>query len=76
MTKRPKRVQAPEGCASYLTAGKIYDVVGFWSENCGKPLGYRFTILDDLGNKQMCLERICCHLNGKDWIIVETETED
>ena len=72
MTKRPKRVKAPEGCESYLTAGKIYDVLGFWYD-WEESFGYSFTILNDEGYIAECLEKNCDHLNGKDWIIVETE---
>jgi hypothetical protein len=72
MTKRPKRVQAPEGCADYITAGKIYDVVGFWG-NWDETYGHGFQILHDNGGISDCSERMCAYLNDQDWIIVETE---
>jgi hypothetical protein len=76
MTKRPKRVQAPEGCADYLTAGKIYDVVGFFGNLWSESLGYGFKIKDDSDKILRCNEKQSVHLNDQDWIIVETETED
>jgi len=72
MTK-PTKVQAPEGCASRLTAGKIYDVVGFWQHHSDDDSGHRFNIISDNGNKISCLERDCAYLNGGNWIIIETE---
>jgi hypothetical protein len=75
MTKRPKRVQAPEGCKSWLTPGKIYDVIGFWVD-WDDEYGHYFNIIDEKGREIDCSEKKCPNLYGKDWIIVETETED
>jgi uncharacterized protein YndB with AHSA1/START domain len=70
--KKPTKVQAPEGCAKWLTSGKIYDVVN--CENSANPeLGHRFNILSDDSDKLICREKSCGHLNGGDWIIIETE---
>jgi len=69
---KPKKVQAPEGCASYLTAGKVYDVVSC-DPYSSKQCGYGFIILNDYGNEIYCVERQCFRLNGGNWIIVETE---
>jgi hypothetical protein len=69
--KKPTKVQAPEGCDEYLTAGKIYDVVGYW-ENQSKKLD-GFQIIDDEGDRLDCVATGCAFLNGGDWIIVETE---
>jgi hypothetical protein len=69
---KPIKVQAPDGCQSYLTAGKVYQVI-----SCEPPpsdkLGYGFTILNDMGTESHCIERHCDHLNGNNWIIIETE---
>jgi len=68
---KPKKVQAPQGCESYLTAGKVYDVVSC-DPYSSKQCGYGFSILNDMGNKAHCLERKCGHLNGVDWIVVQS----
>lgn len=70
--KKPKKVQAPDGCSENFTPGKIYDVIGFWVDGIGKN-GHRFTIIADCGIEADCLEKNCAHLKGKDWIIVEAE---
>jgi len=70
--KKPKKVQAPDGCSENFTPGKIYDVVGFWIEGIGEN-GHRFTIKADSGVKAYCLQKNCAHLKGKNWIIIETE---
>jgi hypothetical protein len=71
MTK-PTKVQAPEGCSSYLTAGRIYDIGGFWRTKSKISGRYGFRIVDDEGEEIHCREQACPHLNGGDWIIVET----
>jgi len=75
MKPKPKKVQAPEGCSNYLTPGKIYDVIGFWDEGTGQR-GYRFSIVANNGYIANCTELGCVHLNGQDWIVIETETEN
>jgi hypothetical protein len=71
--KEPLKVQAPEGCDSYLTAGKIYDVVGYW-EKLNRAQGHGFNIIDDEGYEISCREKNCAHIDGKNWIIIETES--
>jgi hypothetical protein len=70
--KKPTKVQAPEGCESYLTAGKIYDVV-----SCDRypypQWGYGFYIINDMGTESACLQFECPHLNGGNWIIVDVK---
>jgi hypothetical protein len=70
--KKPKKVQAPEGCESFLTAGKVYDVVSC-DRYPSEEYGYGFTIFSDMGNEIYCLERKCACLNDGNWIIIETE---
>jgi hypothetical protein len=70
--KKPTKVQAPEGCQFYLTAGKVYDVVSF-DPYSTEDHGYGFTIINDMGTESYCLELQCGHLNYGNWIIVETE---
>ena len=70
--KRPLKVKAPEGCAKYLTPGKIYDV-NTSSSQPNEQLGYLFTILSDDKSPTYCSSKICGHLNFQDWIIIETE---
>jgi hypothetical protein len=69
---KPTKVQAPEGCESFLTAGKIYDVVSC-DPSSPEEDGYGFTIISDLGNEIYCLGRYCAHLKGKNWIIVDVK---
>lgn len=71
--KKPKKVQAPEVYSICLTPGKIYDVVGFWINGAG-ACGYRFKIMSDNNDELLCRENECSHLNGGNWIIVETES--
>jgi hypothetical protein len=71
--KKPKKVQAPEGCDPHLTAGKIYDVTGFYIQEPSEENGYAFNIIDDLGRKVYTLERGSAHLNCGNWIVIETE---
>jgi len=66
---KPKKVQAPEGCESYLTAGKIYDVVNCYASESG----YFFNIIDDDGDTLICSGSQCPHLNGGNWIIVDVK---
>ena len=70
--KKPKKVQAPEGCSIYLTPGKNYNVTGFWLDEATED-GYGFTINDDHIQELCCFEFCCAHLNGGNWIIIETE---
>ena len=61
-------VIAPEGCETYLTAGKEYPIVDFWEKE-HSFYGFRFNITDDEGDIMKCLEKVCSHLNNKDWIL-------
>lgn len=72
--RKPTKVQAPEQCQSYLTAGKVYDVVRC-DKSASEQYGYGFTILNDMGNKNHCLERKCAHLNYADWIVVQSKSK-
>jgi len=72
--KKPTKVQAPDGCHSHLTAGKVYDVAGFW-DIWNSVNGHAFFVITDSNCKLKCLERNCAHLNGKNWIIIETEND-
>ena len=65
----PKIVVAPEGCESYLTAGKEYDV--FIHEYTGTQ--YYFEIIDDKGHVICCLENNDGHAGYNNWIIKERE---
>lgn len=69
---KPKKVKAPEGCMSYLTGGKEYNVTGIWGEDSDID-GYGFYIVDDHGNIITTKEKISSHLGMQDWIITETE---
>lgn len=57
----------PEGCASYLTAGKRYEVL---REGMGG-----FYIRDNDGDEICCLWRNCPHLDG-DWTREEVTQDD
>jgi hypothetical protein len=72
MTARPTKVQAPDGCESYLTPGKIYNVAGYWGR-WTKKNGHTFHIILDDGDKSCFVEKKCLHLNGKNWIVIERE---
>lgn len=71
--RKPKRVQAPEGCSMYLTPGKIYDIVKVHEVEYSEMLGYLLTIINDLGSETATNEKKSYHLNCQDWIIVERE---
>jgi hypothetical protein len=68
-------VKAPEGCETYLTAGKKYKVLWTNDENSAF-YGYGFNIIEDNGNEILCLERNCSHLNGGNWIKVVPHDDD
>lgn len=68
----PKIVVAPEGCQSWLTAGKEYDVTQIWSDWIEYG-GYGFSIINDIGNRSDTVEFGSEHLNGGNWIIKERE---
>lgn len=70
--RKPKIVKAPEGCASYLTAGKEYPVTGIW-QSWHEKTGYCFHINDDRGYKLFCKEKSSSHIDYGNWIIVEYE---
>lgn len=70
--KPPKVVVAPEGCNSYLTAGKEYEVVRLWDEWDDK-YGYGFVIKNDDGDERDCIENECSYLGRLNWIIKERE---
>jgi len=71
--KAPKYVIAPEGCASYLIAGKMYEVRGFRVNDTN---GGSFWITGDNGSGDFfCLLKACPHLKGGDWIIPDDEPQ-
>jgi hypothetical protein len=74
MTKRPTKVQAPDGCGINFTPGKIYNVIGYcgdWDE----IYGWGLNIIADDGNERTGIcERKTFHLNGKDWIVIKRES--
>jgi hypothetical protein len=64
--KKGMFVIAPEGCNSYLTAGKKYETtkgVRHYGE-----LSF-FEIIDDNGDEVCGVSKNDAHLKGKDWII-------
>lgn len=63
----PKYVIAPQGCESYLTPGKRYEVY-YWDVSRHCP---SFDITADNGRDAFCILVGCPHLNGGDWIIPE-----
>lgn len=71
----PKIVKAPEGCESYLTPGKEYEIVKLLPNSYCEELGYGFLVRSDDGGLANCIEKLCAHLMGQDWIIVEREKE-
>jgi len=71
--KAPKYVVAPEGCGSYLTPGKRYEVQDFFTKD---TCGGSFWITGDNGNYFLCLLVDCPHLNGGNWITPEDGTDD
>lgn len=70
--KPPKVVVAPEGCATYFTEGKEYNVIKIW-DAWDEWHGYGFWIYDDNGNKRRCIEMNSAQLNFGNWIIKERE---
>ena len=62
--KTCKYVIAPEGCESYFTAGKKYEIV----ERAYGDLAFR--IKSDSGMLDTCKWTNCGHLRRGDWIIV------
>jgi len=72
--RTPKIVQAPEGCCSYLTAGKKYGTIE--ALNSDGRFGCFFSIVDDRGDRLACLEKESGHLNGNDWIVVEWNEDE
>lgn len=70
----PKIVKAPEGCESYLTPGKEYEVL-LHNNFMKKKSGYGFNIISDEGYEIFTSHKGSGHLNGQDWIIVEREKE-
>lgn len=55
-----------EGSEDFLTAGKEYEVLNSY--------GVGFVIIDDDGDKLVCLFEDCGHLGGRDWTVIEEET--
>jgi len=68
-------VKAPEGCETYLTAGKKYEVLYTDGRYLSK-YGFEFHIKNDYGSKILCRESNCFHLNGGDWIKVVPHDDD
>jgi len=59
----------PEGCASYLTAGKRYEVLR-------EETIRGFYITDNDGDEIYCLWDGCGHLDGGDWTREEVTQDD
>ena len=61
-------VIAPEGCESYLTLGKKYEVFNVEALNNDV---YGFDIVNDKGVDTMCIihKLGCAHLKNNHWII-------
>ena len=57
-------VIAPEGCTSWLTPKKEYEVIGLWGVSCNG-----FEILSDDGSIASCLLPYCSHSCFNNWII-------
>lgn len=72
----PKIVKAKYGFGRLITRGKEYKVIGIWGGEDAGEYGFGFTILNNDGERAMCLERKCGWQNNKNWIIVERETEN
>lgn len=62
MKQKPTIAIPPEGCESYLTAGKEYEIVEWRSSTA-------FMIISDYGVSMYCSMKESEHLNGKDWIL-------
>jgi len=79
-TKRNKMkvgdyVKAPEGCETYLTAGKKYRVL--WVDGYDSVfVGCGFSIITDNGTPIFTNERNSTHLNGGNWIKVVPHDDD
>jgi hypothetical protein len=69
--KNGMKVIAPEGCETWLTAGKEYQV--FDVEESDTIRKCYFGIIADNTIKCNCFLINCAHLNGKDWIIKQEE---
>lgn len=63
--KTPKYVIAPEGCCSWLTPGRLYEIIDWPYENL-------FTIVSDSEIRCFCQIYGCAHLNGGNWIVPST----
>lgn len=60
-------VIAPEGCESYLTPWKSYEVLLI--HVAAGLFGDEFKIVNDNGDWSYCRQLKCLHLKGKDWLI-------
>lgn len=60
-------VIAPEGCESYFTPSKKYDIMEI------SYVSNTFLLKDNNGENKHCRIAKCAHLNGKDWIIPEID---
>jgi hypothetical protein len=69
--KKGDKVIAPKGCASYLTAGKEYEVLRV--DDKSSKYGYSFNVLTDCGAIIFTCEKKSSHLIGQDWIIPTKE---
>ena len=67
--KNGMKVIAPEGCETWLTAGKEYEVFNVDIE--GEPYYFGFNIIDDEGDKIFCVLNNCDSLNGGNFTIKE-----
>lgn len=73
--RKPKKVKAPEGCASYLTAGKEYDVIS--AHNYSPDYGYSITIRRDDGTTTILNQNnSTAFQNNESWIVTEWEDEN
>ncbi len=61
MKNKPTIAIPPEGCESYLTAGKKYQMT--------RIIDTGFNVIDDTGVRIFCSYTESAHLNGKDWIL-------
>ena len=59
---KPTIAIPPEGCETYLTAGKEYKILRRYDDGV-------FEIRADDGGKRLCSAINSAHLNFKDWIL-------
>lgn len=64
--KTPKYAIAPEGCATYLTPNKKYEIYDYYPI---EKIGSSFRIIDDEDDELICVEIEDGHINFKDWTL-------